>query len=979
MSRLASGGLVDRSRRLSFTFDGRSLTGHPGDTLASALLANGVRLVGRSFKYHRPRGIFSAGSEEPNALMEIGVGARRTPNTRATRVMLTDGLVARSQNAWPSPAFDLMAVNDLAAPLLGAGFYYKTFMWPKSFWEKVYEPLIRRAAGLGRLSVQDDPDVYDQAFAHADLLVIGAGPAGLMAALEAGEAGARVILADEDFTFGGRLNAETAPLAGAAPHAWAAHTVARLSAMPNVTLMPRTTVFGAYDGGMYGAVQEVAGHLAAPPEGCPRETHWRIAAKAAVLCAGAIERPVAFPGNDRPGVMLASALRAYITRFGVAPGQRIAVFTNNDDGWRTAQAVEAAGLTLAALIDSREGVTPPPLSGRVITSAVVTGTSGRRGLTGVSVRHDGRSEDIAADCLAVSGGWNPTLHLTAHLGGRPEWDAGLAAFMPSATHVPGLRLAGAAAGAFTTAGALSGGQAAAAEALTTLGITPPGLPLPEAEDDAPRLTPLWLVPARGRAWVDLQNDVTTKDIATARDEAFGAPEHLKRYTTLGMATDQGKTSNVLALGVLGALTGQGPEEVGTTTFRPPYTPVSIAALAGRHARGAFQPMRKAPSNALARARGAPMIEARLWKRAAWFPQPGDSSWRDACDREVRFVREAVGVSDVSTLGKIEITGPDAAALLDRVYTGTFSTLAPGRVRYGVMLREDGFVFDDGTTACLGPGHYVMTTTTANAGPVLRHLEFCLQVLWPELDAVCASVTEGWAQFAVAGPKGRALLEKVIAEDVSDAAFPFMACGAVSVAGVPGRLFRISFSGERAWEIAVPSGYGDALARLLAAEAEALGGGLYGMEALNVLRIEKGHVTGAELHGRTTAFDCGFAKMMSSKKDYVGRAGAARPGLNGPERAQLVGVKPVDRAAKLLAGAKFLNPGAEAVAAEEQGDLTSVCHSPTLGHMIGLGFVVNGRARHGEVIRMVDLLRGADTEVEICAPHFVDPEGERLRG
>ncbi len=974
MRRLATGGRIDRSRTLSFRFDDDTLRGHPGDTLASALLASGVRLVGRSFKYHRPRGIFSAGAEEPNALVEIGTGARRTPNTRATVQELYANLRAESQNRWPSLRSDWLSVNDLLSPLLGAGFYYKTFMWPKSFWEKVYEPLIRRAAGLGRLSGQADPDLYDQAFAHADLLVIGAGPAGLMAALTAGEAGRRVMLADEDFLMGGRLNAETHAVGGAPGGDWAAATVAALAAMPNVRLMPRTTVFGAYDGGMWGAVERVTDHLATPPEGCARQTLWRIHAPRAILATGAIERPIAFPANDRPGVMLAGAVRTYLTRFAVAP-RRAAVFTNNDDGWRTARDLAAAGVEVAALIDTRRGATGD-FAGRVIAGAEVTGTTGRLGLTSVSVFGGGVAETLQVDCLAVSGGWNPTLHLTSHLGAKPVWDGGIAAFVPPSTHVPGLVVAGAAAGQFSTHAALAGGAAAARAALDLEGPAPD---LPEAEDGPVRITPFWQVDAPGRAWIDLQNDVTTKDIAIAKAEAFTAPEHMKRYTTLGMATDQGKTSNVLGLAVMAELAGKPMEAAGTTTFRPPYTPVTIAAFAGRHSRKEFRPTRLTTSHGLASERGAPMIEAGLWLRPAYIPRPGEATWRDSCDREVRMVRRAVGVVDVSTLGKIDIQGPDAGAFLDRVYTGTFSTLPVGRVRYGLMLREDGFVMDDGTTARLGPQHYVMTTTTAAAGDVMLHLEFVHQCLWPDLDVRFISVTDQWAQFSVAGPRARELLSGMIAEDISDAALPYMACGPVSVEGVAGRLFRISFSGELAYEVAIPSRYGAALARRLTEGAEALGGGLYGLEALNVMRIEKGFITHAEIHGRTTAFDCGLEKMMSQKKDYIGRIEAARPGLVGPEREQLVGIKPVDRTHVLRAGARFTEIGDLPNARNDLGTITSACWSPTLGHSIALGFVRDGRARIGDTIRMVDMVRRSYVPVEICALPFVDPAGEKLRG
>ncbi|MEL6236399.1 MAG: glycine cleavage T C-terminal barrel domain-containing protein, partial [Pseudomonadota bacterium] len=660
----------------------------------------------------------------------------------------------------------------------------------------------------------------------------------------------------------------------------------------------------------------------------------------------------------------------------VAPGRRIAVFTCTDDGWRTAADAEAAGLDVT-LIDTRREAGPDraAFSGETIMGREVGGSSGRLGLKALRLTSGPR---IAADCLAVAGGWNPTLHLTSHQGTRPVWSDEIAAFVPADRHIPGLRVAGAAAGLFSTHAALAGGAAAAQAALADLDMPCQPAATPEAEDRPGRLTPFWHVGAEGPAFIDQQNDVTVKDLKIARDEAFTRAEHFKRYTTLGMATDQGKTGNVLGLAIMGELTGRTAAEVGTTTFRPPYTPVTLAAFAGRHRGRAFQPIRHTPSHHASQEAGAAWVEAGLWLRAAWFPQPGETTWRQSCDRETGYVRGTVGVADVTTLGKIDIQGPDAGAFLDRLYTGTFSTLKPGRVKYGLMLREDGFVFDDGTTACLAPGHYLMTTTTANAVNVMRHMEFCHQCLWPGLDLRFASVTEHWAQFAVAGPKARVLLQEILTEDISDAALPFMGVMPVTVGGVAGRLFRISFSGELAYEIAVPTRWGDALFRALVARAEALGGGAYGMEALNVLRIEKGHVTGAELHGRTTGFDCGFAKMMSRKKDYIGKAMAGRPGLL-EDREQLVGLRPVAGTQKIAAGAKLVTRGTAARAINDQGYITSVCFSPSLNSMIGLGFVTNGRDRMGEILSIADPVRSAAGHVEICSPHFLDPKGERLYG
>ena len=960
-----------------FRFDGVGYVGRVGDTVASALLAAGVRLVARSFKYHRPRGVLTAGSEEPNALITVGKGAAAEPNVRATVQEVYDGLEVFSQSAWPSLKFDAMAVNDLAAPFLGAGFYYKTFMWPRAFWEKVYEPVIRRAAGLGRLSGKHNPDTYDKAFAFCDVLVIGSGPSGLMAAGVAADAGLDVILCDEDACMGGRLLAEVEDVGGMAGAQWAAAQIARLAAMPNVRLMTRTTVTGCYDGGVFGALERVTHHV--PRSTAPLECFWRITAQRTVLCAGALERPIAFQDNDRPGIMMAGAVRAYINRWGVAAGKRVAVFGNNDDAHRTARDLHAAGVTVAALIDSRADAQVGDVPYPVHLGAQVCGSLGRVGLGSIKVRKGDTVMTVAADCLAMSGGWNPTVHLTCHMNGRPEWREDIAAFVPTPGAVPNMEAAGACNGVFSTAACLAQGAQAAARAVEALGETQPGVDVPEAEDAPYRIAPLWAVAGKGRAWLDFQNDVSVKDVKQAAVENFRSVEHMKRYTTQGMATDQGKNSNVGALAVLADATGRGIPETGVTTFRPPYSPVAIAALgAGAQGKG-FAPERLTTSHKQSVEMGAPMIEAGLWYRPSYFPRAGEATWRQSCDREVGYVRRTVGVCDVSTLGKIDIQGPDAGKLLDFVYTGMFSTLKEGRVRYGLMLREDGTVMDDGTCARMGPEHYVMTTTTAAAGEVMRHLEFVCQMLHPEWVVAFTSVTEQWAQFAVAGPKSREVLNGVLDSAVDNGSWPFMACGAVDVMGVAGRLFRISFSGEHAYEVAVPARYGAALFAELVRRAEALEGGAYGMEALNVLRIEKGHITHSEIHGRVTAFDIGMARMVSDKKDCVGKVLAAREGLVDPMRERMVGLRPVGAVKALSAGAHVFGAHDPHVHAYDQGYVTSVCFSPDAGMMIGLGFVKNGPERMGERMVVRDHVRDLTVEVEICNPVFVDPEGGRVRG
>ena len=970
--RIDTKGLIDRTQPLSFRFDGRSYMGCAGDTLASALMANGVKLVGRSFKYHRPRGILTAGSEEPNAMVEILDDGQQTPNTRATMQELYEGLTAQSQNRWPSLRWDALSVNDYAAPFLSAGFYYKTFMWPRAFWERVYEPMIRRAAGLGSLSGRHDEADYEKAFAFCDVLVIGAGPAGLMAALTAARAGADVILATEDHRLGGRLLSDDTQIGNAPALDWVAATETELRSLPNVRIMSRTTVTGAYDHGTYGALERVGTHIAHKPH-LPRECFWRITAAQAILATGALERPIAFPNNDRPGILMASALQTYLNRYGTVPGANITLFANNDNARHVARQLIAAGIRVAAILDSREGASRTEEC-PVFVGATVTDTRGRLGLTAVDISHAGGTITLQTDCLAMSGGWNPTLHLTCHMNGKPTWAADLAAFVPTPGAVPGLTPAGAANGHFSTHAALATGQTAARAALSTLGLAAADAVLPRAEDAPYSLTPLWAVDGRARAWLDFGNDVTTKDVRLSAQEGFRSVEHMKRYTTQGMAPDQGKNSNIGALAVLADATGRAIPETGTTIYRPPYTPVSIAAM-GAGGRGAgFAPQRYLTSHAASVDRHAPMIEAGLWYRPSYFPKPGETSWQQSCAREVNMVRRAVGVADVSTLGKIDIQGTDAARFMDLVYTNIFSTLPVGRVRYGLMLREDGHVLDDGTTARLGENHYLMTTTTAAAGLVMRHLDFVHQAFCPTWNLRFISVTEAWAQFAIAGPQARTLLASLLDHDPG---LPFMGTAPVTVMGTPARLFRISFSGEQGYELAVPTACGEALFRDLVARAETLGGGPYGMEALNVLRIEKGFVTHAEIHGRTTAGDIGMEKMVSARKDCIGKAAAARPGLIGPERQHLVGLKPLTDT-QIGAGAHLFAPTARATRENSQGYTTSVCHSPTLNGYLALGFLQNGRARIGEQVRLVDHLRGTEVLCQVHDPVFFDPKGDRLR-
>ncbi|MGC1305472.1 MAG: sarcosine oxidase subunit alpha family protein [Caulobacteraceae bacterium] len=985
MSRLFQGGRIDRAAPLKFTFDGRSYSGYAGDTLASALVANDVRLVGRSFKYHRPRGLLTAGGDEPNGLVTLGRAADALPNTRATTVELVEGLSAVSQNRWPSLRFDVLAANQLFAPIFVAGFYYKTFMWPASFWEKAYEPLIRRAAGLGALSGSPDPDTYDRAHGFCDLLVIGGGPAGLSAALTAGRAGLKVFLIDDDIDVGGRLLSERRLIDDAPAELWRSSVSAELASMPNVKLLTRTSVFGVYDGGEYGAVERL-GDVPGARRGGPRERLWKIIARRSILAAGALERPLVFGGNDRPGVMKASAVQTYVNRYAASPGKAISIFTTTDTGWAVAADLLAAGLPLAALIDARPDPQPSAAAVvrsagvEVLTSAVVKDAWGAP-LRAIDVHlASGGVRRIATDCLAVSGGWDPTIGLGAHMGTRPVWSEAVHSFLIQ-TPPPGMIAAGAAAGDFGLAAALEGGRQSAVEAANALGLQVKADPAPGADDETCALRPLWSVRAhRGKAFVDLQNDVTDKDVALAAREGFVSVEHMKRYTTLGMATDQGKTSQVNGLALLAEATARTVADTGVVLSRPPFAPVSIGALAGHHRDEHFRPVRRTAGHAWAQEQGAVFTDAGQWKRAQWFAQPGESDWLQSVIREVSATRGGVGICDVSTLGKIELHGPDAAALLDRLYVNTFSTLAVGKARYGLMLREDGLAFDDGTTTRLGEAHFFMTTTTANAGRVMQHIDFARQVLWPELDVQATSVTEQWATYAVAGPRSRELISALLpSEDVSDAALPYMGYRPVRWRRQGTRLYRLSFSGELAYEISVPAALGGELARALFDIGRPLGVSPYGTEALGVMRIEKGHVAGPELNGQTTASDLGLGKMVSKKKAFIGRYMAERPGLTDPERPALVGLRSMAKEVRVHGGAHVLEPAAPRIAANDLGYVTSTAYSPSLGQWIALALVKRGRERHGETLCAVDPLRGYEAQVEVCSPVFVDPEGNRLRG
>lgn len=977
--RLRAGGtLIDRGQSLSFTFAGRALTGYAGDTLASALLANGVRTVARSFKYHRRRGIVSAGPEEPCALVTLGEGAASEPNAKASMVPLRAGLVAGGQNAWPSLERDVMAVNGLAGPLIGAGFYYKTFIGgPRGTWTRLFEPLIRRAAGMGKAPDAPDPDRYETVHAFCDVLVVGGGPAGLAAAHAAALSGARVIIADERERPGGALMAERDTVDGMPAHQFAADLAAETAAA-GATVLPRTTVYGHYDG-QFGAVERIGEGGA--DEGAPRQRHWLIRPKQVIFACGAVERPIVFAGNDLPGVMLAEAARTYVNAYGAAPGKRAVVFACHDGAYRTVRDLAAAGIDVAAVIDPREDV---PVTAREVAEAagaavhagsVVGKATGRGGVRGVMVRDAaGQESRIAADCLLVSGGVVPTLSLTAQGACKPVWDSALNAFRPGA--LPDhWQAVGAMDGTLQTAACLAAGAAAGAHAAAELAFGPAPAKTFDVADDlsAAAPHPLFAVPGAGKAFVDLQHDVTAADVALAHDEGFRAVEHLKRYTTLGMATDQGKTSNLNGLALMAAARGMEVEAVGTTRFRPPASPIALGALAGAEVGAGVRPVRRTPMQAWHEGNGGAMVNTGAFQRPRAYLQDGETI-RDAYIREARAVREGVGIIDVSTLGKIEVAGPDAATFLNRVYVNGFAKLPVGKARYGVMLRDDGMVMDDGTTWRLEEHRFLMTTTTANAGAVLARLELLLATAWPELKVHLTSVSEEWAGMAVAGPKSRATLAAALEGiEFANERFPFMAIRHGRVGEVPVMVTRLSFSGELAYEVYCGAHHG-----LFVWNAILESGSLhaitpYGTEAMGTLRIEKGHVSGSELDGRTTLHDLGLDGMASSKKAFVGKTMLAREALTDARRLRLVGLRALD-GQPLSSGAHLTGE-----AGRSEGHVTAATHSPSSGAEIALALLERGSERLGERLTMQDPLRGKTVPVEVVSPVFVDPEGRRMHG
>jgi sarcosine oxidase, subunit alpha len=1001
--RVPARGLVDRSQAVTFKFDGKGYGGFEGDTLASALLAHGVHLVGRSFKYHRPRGIMAAGSEEPNALVDISRGGGRSaPNLRMSQVEIHEGLNAASQNRWPSLAFDIGAINNLLAPVFVAGFYYKTFMGPSFIrkawvWNHIFEPVIRRAAGLGSAPVEPDPDRYANRYIHCDVLIVGAGPAGLSAAITAANSGAKVIICDEQSRFGGSLLAETSTtIDGQAAADWIKVTLATLKNEPNVRMLPRTTAFGYFAQNFVSLAERVTEHLAEAPLTVPRERLWQVRAKQVVLATGAIERPLTFPDNDRPGIMLADAARTYLNRYGVLTGRNVALFTATDDAYRAALDMKDAGAAIAVIADLRPE--PGAIAARareagirVETGATVCGTRGSLRIISVDIGrvrdggHVDTVETIACDCLLMSAGWTPAVHLFSQSRGKLRFDEATGAFVPGQS-AQDERSVGACNGTFDLAATLLEGQKAGQMAAKAAGLSVVTQPSVTVAGDIPLATgfigatPHHRDPATVKAFVDFQNDVTAKDIVLATREGMHSIEHIKRFTTTGMATDQGKTSNMNGLAIAAAALKTPVPKVGLTTFRQPYTPTTFGLFAGLSRGQLFDPVRRTPIHGWAVEQGAAFEDVGIWKRAHYFPRNGEDM-HAAVARESGQVRKTAGLFDASTLGKIEIVGPDAAEFMNRLYTNAWTKLEPGRCRYGVMLTEPGFVMDDGVIGRLAHDRFHVTTTTGGAPRVLHHMEDYLQTEFPELEVWLTSTTEQWAVIALQGPMARQILEPLISGiDISHEAMPHMSVREGEIGGVPTRLFRVSFTGELGFEINVPADFGRAAWEAIWAEAQKHDAVAYGTETMHVLRAEKGYIIiGQETDGTMTPDDVGLGWAVGkTKPDFVGKRGLQRKDLAAAGRKQLVGLLTVDPKTVLEEGAQITAVANPVKGTPALGHVTSAYWSETLQRSIALAVVANGRARMGETLH-VPMPGGQAITVTVTNPVFFDPEGKRLDG
>lgn len=997
-TRIQSGGrLVDRSKPVSFTFNGRHMRGFEGDTLASALLANDQMLVGRSFKYHRPRGIVASGAEEPNGLVNLGKGGQFEPNQRVTTQELFEGLEAASQNHWPSLEFDVGAVNAKLGRFMPAGFYYKMFIHPRPLWKHVYEPFIRQAAGLGRAPKDRDADVYEHFYAHVDVMVVGGGVAGLSAALAAGRAGARVLLVEQTASWGGRAVVDGAQIDGSDADTWVSDTLQALDKMPNVTIVARCMGAGIYDHGYALAYERLTDHTAEKTG--PRHRLWRIRARQIVTATGAIERPLSFAGNDIPGVMLASAVRDYVVNFGASVGDRTVVVTNNDDAYRTAIAMVQAGLDVPAIVDARAAAGPlaqdaEALGIRVLFGKGIASVKGSKRVQGVSICAQAGEgavvEEINCDVVAMSGGWSPVVHLWSHCGGKLIWDEDQSHFRPDPSRPPlgangagFVTPAGIADGAMSTHDCLENGHSAGVTAAKAVGAK--GKTGKAAKGDAPdeaAMMPVWMMPQgagyklRSKMWLDYQNDVKVSDVQLAAQEGYESVEHTKRYTTLGMATDQGKLSNINGLAVLSDALGQAIPATGTTTFRPPYTPISLGSIGGEASRDLFQPLRKTPMHAWGEANGADWEPVGQWRRAYAYVQSGETV-EEAVNREVKNTRENLGLLDASTLGKLVVKGPDAGEFLDMMYTNMMSNLAVGKCRYGLMCGEQGFLMDDGVVARMSDETWLCHTTTGGAEAIHAHMEEWLQTEWWDWNVYVANVTEQYAQVAVVGPNARRVLQKLGGMDVSADALPFMQWADGEIGGFKCRAFRISFSGELSYEIAVKASEGAEFWEALMEAGAEFGVMPYGTECLHVLRAEKGFIMiGDETDGTVIPQDLGLNWAISKKKeDFIGKRGQLRSAMVDPDRWKLVGLESVDGSV-IPDGAYAVAEGHNANGQRNvQGRITSTYYSANLERGIAMGLVKDGPDRMGEVI-VFPKTDGSAVHAKIVNAVFYDPAGEK---
>ncbi len=998
-TRLADQGrLVNKNKAVSFTFNGKHLQGFEGDTLASALLANDQMLVGRSFKYHRPRGVVASGAEEPNGLVNMGKGGTFEPNQRITTTELFEGLTATSQNHWPSLEFDVGAINAALSRFLPAGFYYKMFMYPRPFWKHVYEPFIRQSAGLGKAPKDRDADTYEHFNVHVDVLVVGGGIAGLAAALAAGERGARVLLVEQTAHWGGRAAVDSPEIDGQPSTEWIKSTVQALEEMDNVDIRARCMGAGVYDHGYALAYERLTDH--APEIDGPRHRLWRIRAKQIVTATGAIERPLSFAGNDIPGVLLASAVRDYVVNYGVSIGDRTVVVTNNDDAYRTAIILKQAGLDVPAIVDARAQAAGPlidqarELGIRVELGKGIASVKGGKRVTGVGICTQAGEgavlEEIACDCVAMSGCWSPVVHLWSHCGGKLIWDEDQVMFRPDPERAPTgdkgqpfVATAGIANGHLFTAEVVGDGWAAGRAAAKAAGHKKKGgqAPLGHDLEEGP-ISPIWLMPQgagqalRAKAWLDFQNDVKVSDVQLAAQEGFESVEHAKRYTTLGMATDQGKLSNINGLAVLSKSLNADIPDVGTTTFRPPYTPISMGAIAGAARGPIFQPVRKTPMSDWHNTNGADNEPVGQWRRPYAYLRPGESV-EEAVNREVKNTRENLGLLDASTLGKLIVKGPDAGKFLDMMYTNMMSTLPVGKCRYGLMCSENGFLMDDGVVVRMADDTWLCHTTTGGAERIHAHMEDWLQCEWWDWKVYVANVTEQYAQIAVVGPNARKVLRKLGGMDVSAEALPFMQWAEGKIGNFDARVFRISFSGELSYEIAVPAGQGQAFWDALMAAGEEFGAMPYGTECLHILRAEKGFIMiGDETDGTVIPQDLNLQWALSKKKeDYLGKRAHTRSHMADPNRWKLVGLETVDGSV-LPDGAYAIADGTnENGQKNTQGRVTSTYYSANLERGIAMGLVRNGPDRMGEVIEF-NKVDGTTIAAKIVDPVFYDKDGEK---